>query len=368
MNYEDIVKNLPAGSVVRENKNHVFCRCPFCGGETFIVDKNKNCFSCWNINCCKGGNPEEFLMKYKGMSGSEIFHKKSLLSCGSDLYKVNRAVMNIFHKELMKKDNPGYKYLSEKRGLADITLKRFSLGWCSKNNDLYKKLLKSGFTEEDLDKSGIFSVNDRGESYCKFSDRVIFPIFDLEGRVSGFGGRITVKKENSRTPKYLNSSASEVYDKSEILYGMNYAAKSKSPFIIICEGYMDVISLHEAGYDCAVAPLGTAFTDTQAEIVKSTGKKIILMQDSDAAGETAKRRTYEKIKSQDVTVADLKPAKDPDEFLKTFGKDEFEERISAAVPFSTHCFKVLNGSRDRNDCSEYLAFGEEAADLLLEFS
>ena len=370
MNYEDIVKNLPAGSVVRENENYVLCRCPFCGSETFTVDKKRNCFSCWSINCCKGGNPEEFLMKYKGMSGSEIFHKKSLRSCGSDLYKVNRAAMNIFHKELMKKDNPGYKYLSEKRGLSDITLKRFSLGWCSKNNDLYDRLLKSGFTEEDLNKSGIFSVNDRGERYYKFSDRVIFPILDLEGKVSGFGGRITVKKENSRTPKYLNSSASEVYDKSEILYGMNYAAKSKSPFIIICEGYMDVIAMHQAGFTNAVASLGTAFTGQHALLLKRYTDQVILTYDSDGAGVKAALRAIPILKDAglSVKVLNMKPYKDPDEFMKNLGAGAFRERIAQAKNSFGDEIDLLKSGYDMDDPEQKTRFYQETARKLLEFS
>ena len=347
-----------------EEKDYALYKCPFCGNDTFIVNKKENIYMCFSKNCLKGGNSADFQMRYCNKTASSIFRKNALKEVASSLYEVNRYAASILHSYLMKRDNPGYTYLSETRRLDDITLKRFSLGWCPKNSDLYKALSEK-FDKELLNKSGLFATNAQNEIFCKFAGRVIFPIFDITGRIAGFGGRVTEKQKSSGRPKYINSAESLIYDKGSMLYGMNFALKTKRDYMIICEGYMDVISLHEAGFDCAVAPLGTAFTDDQAEIIRSTGKRIILMQDTDAAGETAKKRAYEKLKEVDLKIADLNPAKDPDEYLKTYGKESFEEKIDTAESFLAHSFGMIKKTCNPKDFTSYLEFGEAAADLLM---
>ena len=357
-----IKKLLPHTALIEKRDAYSRYICPFCGKDTFLVSESEDMYLC--PSCGSGGNEADFLYRYKNLSGSEIFKKKTLSLIRSDIHKVNKAAADIFHKNLMKKDNKGYEYLSKKRKLSEQTLERFYLGYCPENDTVFETLLRK-FPKETVLKSGLFTLSKEGKMLCKFQGRVIFPIFDIDGKIAGFGGRVL---DSVHKPKYLNSSESDVYDKSSILYGMNFAYKSKSDHLILCEGYMDVISLHEAGFDCAIAPLGTALTDTQVNLIRLTGKRIILMQDSDAAGREAKKKAMLKLKGIPTLVADLNPAKDPDEFIKTYGPDAMHSRILNSVPYLKYAVSTLKKEYDPNNFSEYMKFGEELTKLIYGIS
>ena len=219
-----------------------------------------------------------------------------------------------------------YGYLTG-RGLSEETIRKFGLGYSDKySDDLYKYLKGKGYSDELLRESGLFNVDERRGMYDKFWNRVIFPIMDVNNRVIGFGGRVMGEGK----PKYLNSPETKIFDKSRNLYGLNVARTTRKNYLILCEGYMDVIAMHQAGFTNAVASLGTALTSGHASLVKRYTKEVLLLYDSDGAGIRAALRAIPILREAGVTsrVVSLKPWKDPDEFIKNEGAEAFEERLN----------------------------------------
>lgn len=217
----------------------------------------------------------------------------------------------------------------EKRALSGSTIKHFGLGYSGKySDDLYRYLKKQGYEDGILKESGLITIDEKRGGYDKFWNRAMFPIMDVNNRVIGFGGRVMGEGE----PKYLNSPETAVFDKSRNLYGLNFARQSRKPQILLCDGYMDVIALHQAGFDNAVASLGTSFTSGHANLLKRYTKEVYLTFDSDGAGVKAALRAIPILKEAGLTakVINMKPHKDPDEFIKAEGAQAYQQRIDEA--------------------------------------
>ena len=254
---------------------------------------------------------------------------------------------------------PGLEYL-KKRGLTAETMQRFGLGYAGRYSDgLYRYLKKKGVSDELLKKSGLMQVNEKQGMYDKFWNRVMFPIMDLNGKVVGFGGRVM----GDAKPKYLNSPETAVFDKSRNLYGLNFARSSRKKQLLLCEGYMDVISLHQAGFTNAVASLGTALTSQHASLLKRFTDEAVLTYDSDEAGIRAALRAIPLLKEAGVTakVLHMEPYKDPDEFIKAQGAEAFQERIDQAENSFLFEISVLEKSFDMSDPEEKTKFFQAVA-------
>ena len=263
------------------------------------------------------------------------------------LLEINKLAANYFYYQLKQPQGKiGYDYLV-KRKLTDETIRRFGLGFSNKiSDDLYRYLKSKGYEDELLKDTGLVTIEERG-ARDKFWNRVMFPIMDVNSRVIGFGGRVLGDGE----PKYLNSPETMLFDKSRNLYGLNYARTSRKKYMMLCEGYMDVISMHQAGYTNAVASLGTALTEQHAALLKRYTDQVILTYDSDGAGVKAALRAIPILKRAGIStkVLNMRPYKDPDEFMKNLGAEEFEKRIETARNSFLYEIDVLKAGFDMED-------------------
>lgn len=251
------------------------------------------------------------------------------------------------------------------RKLEDDTIRHFGLGFANKtSDDLYRFLKARGYEDDFLKETGLVSIDERG-GRDKFWNRVIFPIMDVNNRVIGFGGRVM----GSGEPKYLNSPETRLFDKSRNLYGLNYARLSREKYMLICEGYMDVIAMHQAGFTNAVASLGTAFTPQHAALLKRYTDRVVLTYDSDGAGMKAALRAIPILKEAglSVKVLNMKPYKDPDEFIKNLGAEAFRERIDQARNSFLFEIDVMRQDYDMGDPEQKTEFCRKTAEKLLEF-
>ena len=263
------------------------------------------------------------------------------------------------------KGKMAYDYLKD-RNLSDETIKKFGLGYSNVSGGLHGYLKSKGFDDSLLNMSGLFSYNEKSGVYDKFWNRVMFPIMDVNNKVIGFGGRVM----GDSKPKYLNSPETLLFDKSRNLFGMNIARTSRRRNIIICEGYMDVIALHQAGFNNAVASLGTALTGMQANLIKRYTESVLLTYDSDEAGVKAALRAIPILKDVGLTVKviNMRPYKDPDEFIKNMGADAFEERINNATSWFDYETDALAKNYDLSDPESKTKFFNELAKKMLEFN
>ena len=324
-----------------------FGLCPFHNEKSpsFSVSEPKQMFYCFG--CGAGGNAATFLMKYENYSFQEALQTLADRA-GIKLPEVNyseaarqkeesrqllRAVNTeaaIYNYKLLRsqKGMKGLRYLAERK-LDPSTMRDFGLGYADgSGNDLCAHLKSCGFADDVILEAGVAAFDEKRGMHDKFWNRVIFPIMDVRGQVIGFGGRVM----GDAKPKYLNSPETEIFDKSRNLYGLHIAKRSKAPYKILCEGYMDVISMHQAGFHEAVASLGTSFTEGQAALLKRYTKQVLLAYDSDGAGVRAALRSIGILKKAGIEgrVIDLRPSKDPDEFIKANGKEAFLKRIENA--------------------------------------
>ena len=252
------------------------------------------------------------------------------------------------------------------RQLSEETIKAFGLGYSSKySDDLFRYLRKRGYTEDLIRQAGLINTDEKNGVYDKFWNRVMFPIMDVNNRVIGFGGRVM----GDAKPKYLNSPETEIFDKSRNLYGLNRARTSRKPYFLVCEGYMDVIALHQAGFTNAVASLGTALTTGHAALIKRYVQEVYLTYDSDEAGTRAALRAVPILKEAGITakVIRMDPYKDPDEFIKNLGAEEFERRIGNARNGFMFGLEMLEKEYDMNSPEGKTAFFQEAARRLIGF-
>ena len=324
-----------------------FGLCPFHNEKSpsFSVSEPKQMFYCFG--CGAGGNAATFLMKYENYSFQEALQTLADRA-GIKLPEVNyseearkkeerrqllRAVNKeaaIYYYKLLRsqKGMKGLRYLAERK-LDPSTMRDFGLGYADgSGNDLCAHLKSCGFADDVILEAGVAAFDEKRGMHDKFWNRVIFPIMDVRGQVIGFGGRVM----GDAKPKYLNSPETEIFDKSRNLYGLHIAKRSKAPYKILCEGYMDVISMHQAGFHEAVASLGTSFTEGQAALLKRYTKQVLLAYDSDGAGVRAALRSIGILKKAGIEgrVIDLRPSKDPDEFIKANGREAFLKRIENA--------------------------------------
>ncbi len=319
--------------------------CPFHNEKTpsFSVSSDKQFFHCFG--CGAGGDVTTFVMRAENLDFPDAV-KKLADWAGLQVPESNygaeerdkkkraldacREAAHHFHSRLKSAEGEAARrYLSE-RGLSAATVTRFGLGF---SDDAWSVMLDSltdkGYTKSELLDAGLVTTGKNGNIYDRFRNRVMFPIIDVRGTVIGFGGRVMDGGE----PKYLNSPESSVFNKRRNLYALNIAKKSEAEYIILAEGYMDVIALHQAGFDSAVASLGTALTDEQARLISKYKSKVIIAYDSDKAGLAATERAMEVLKRAGISVRVLRMsgAKDPDEFIKKFGREKFEKLLDGAL-------------------------------------
>lgn len=357
--------------------------CPFHQEKTpsFHVSRSRQMYKCFG--CGEGGNVITFVMRYENMTFPEALklladrvgmrlpeyemssEEKRRAEYKSVLLEMNKAAAGYFHYLLRQKNGErGLAYLT-KRGISSDTIKNFALGFADITRDgLYQYLRHKGFTDQQLKNSGLVEIDEVKGGYDKFWNRVMYPILDAGCHVIGFGGRVMGDGE----PKYLNSKETVVFDKRRHLYGLYLAKKSKRKGIILCEGYMDVISMHQAGFDNAVASLGTAFTKEQATLLKRYTDKIYLAYDSDGAGVNAVLKAIHILKDYDysVKVIDMRPHKDPDEFIQTLGREAFEERIAQAVNAKEFEIEQAASRFQMDDPEERTNFQHELVKLLAD--
>ena len=258
-----------------------------------------------------------------------------------------------------------YNYFKQ-RELSDETMQKFGLGYSDQNSDdLYRYLRKKGYDDQILKESGLVTIDEVRGGHDKFWNRAMFPIMDVHNKVIGFGGRVMGEGE----PKYLNSPETKIFDKSRNLYGLNFARSSRKEQILLCEGYMDVIALHQAGFDNAVASLGTALTSGHANLLKRYTKEVYLTYDSDGAGVKAALRAIPILKEVGITtkVINMRPYKDPDEFIKALGADAYQQRIDQAENSFMFEVRIEEQKHDMQDPEDKTAFYNEIARKLLGF-
>ena len=283
------------------------------------------------------------------------------------LLEINKLAASYFYYQLRRENgSQAYTYLIN-RGVSEDTIKKFGLGYSDKySDDLYKFLKSKNYSDDLLRESGLFNVDERHGMYDKFWNRVIFPIMDVNNRVIGFGGRVM----GDGKPKYLNSPETKIFDKSRNLYGLNIARTTRKNYLILCEGYMDVISMHQAGFTNAVASLGTALTSGHASLLKRYTQEILLLYDSDDAGVRAALRAIPILREAGITsrVVSLKPHKDPDEFIKALGGEEFEKRLEQAM--DSFMFRIHMAQKEftMEEPQGQNRFFERCAQMLLELS
>ena len=285
----------------------------------------------------------------------------------SQLLEIQKKAARYYYYELrQEKGRAAYEYLKG-RALSDGTIKRFGLGYSSQQSrEMYQYLKHEGYSDALLKESGLFSMDERSGFYDKFWNRNRYTYRDVNNRVIGFGGRVM----GDAKPKYLNSPETKIFDKSRNLYGLNFARSSRKPNLIICEGYMDVISMHQAGFNQAVASLGTALTVQQSLLMKRYTNEVLVTYDSDEAGTKAALRAIPILREAglSVRVINMKPYKDPDEFIKALGTEAFQERIDQAQSSFLFEVEVLERGYNLKDPAAKTAFFDETAKKLLAFS
>lgn len=359
--------------------------CPFHNEKSpsFSVSRSKQMYHCFG--CGVGGNIFTFLMEYENYTFIEALkfladragiqmpelqespEAKKQADLRNRLLEINKKAAQYFYYQLKSpQGRQAYDYLTGRK-LTDHTITGFGLGYSSKySDDLYKYLKKCGYSDYILKESGLVTVDEKKGIYDKFWNRVMFPIMDVNNRVIGFGGRVM----GDGMPKYLNSPETKLFDKSRNLYGLNAARLSRKQYILICEGYMDVIALHQAGFQNSVASLGTAFTQKQASLLKRYADEVLLTYDSDNAGTKAALRAIPILKEAglSVKVINMKPYKDPDEFIKSMGAEAFEERINQAQNSFFFEIDVLERDYNLEDPEQKTRFFNEVAKKLLVFT
>ncbi len=358
--------------------------CPFHSEKTpsFSVSPSRQMYKCFG--CGVGGNVLTFVMEYDNLTFPEAMEylaqeagvdlprqeltreQKRQENQKMTLLEINKKAAKVYYAMLKSpQGRRGMEYLTD-RGLSQETIRKFGLGYAGQGgSEMYQYLKKEGFSDRDLQASGLFSMSERGV-YDKFWNRVMFPIMDANNRVIGFGGRVM----GDAKPKYLNSPETPVFDKSRNLFGLNYAKRGNRTGFILCEGYMDVISMHQAGFTQAVASLGTAFTEQQANLIRRYVDEVLLCYDSDGAGVKAALRAIPMLRRAGINgkVVHMDPYKDPDEFIKNLGAQEFQKRLDDAQNSFLFEIEILKKGFSMEDPEQRTRFVHETARRLLIFT
>lgn len=381
----DIVDVIGGYVRLKKKGSTYFGLCPFHNEKTgsFSVSPNKQMYYCFG--CGAGGNVFTFLMQYENFTFGEAMQyladrvgielpQQEMTSAQrreadrrTRLLEINKEAAKYFYTLLRSpRGQKAYQYF-KKRELSDETMQKFGLGYSDQySDDLYRYLRKKGYDDDILKDSGLITIDEVRGGHDKFWNRAMFPIMDVHNRVIGFGGRVMGDGE----PKYLNSPETRIFDKSRNLYGLNIARTTRKSQLLLCEGYMDVIALHQAGFDNAVASLGTALTSGHANLLKRYTKEVYLTYDSDGAGVKAALRAIPILKEVGIVtkVINMRPYKDPDEFIKALGAEEYQKRIDEAENSFLFEIRIMQENYDMNDPESKTAFYNEIAQKLLGFS
>ena len=364
--------------LTRKGRNY-FGLCPFHNEKSpsFSVSPDRQIFHCFG--CGVGGNVYTFLMKIEGITFREALEQLAeraniqlpTLENSADtareelkakVYKVNEFTAEFYHQNLYKPVAKIAQEYVKKRRMNNETLEAYKIGYSGKFDELYKALKAQGFGEKEILESGLVNKNDNGTYIDRYRNRLMFPICDARGKVIAFGGRVL----DDSKPKYINSPENVVYSKGRHLFGLNVAKKDSAKKILIVEGYMDVISLHQRGITNVVGALGTALTEQQGWLLRRTTEQVILGFDADGAGQTAIARSMEILQKMgcDMRVLQIEGAKDPDEFIVKFGEGRFKLAIDNAISLVE--FKVKNLKKDFNleNTGDKIKFLNEIAKIL----
>ncbi len=380
----DIVDVISGYVRIQKKGSSYFGLCPFHNEKSpsFSVSPGKQMYYCFG--CGAGGNVFTFVMEYENYTFQEAIKElaqragvalpeieyseevKKRESRRAKLLEVNKEAAKYFYYLLRAPQGKiGYQYLSGRK-LSEETMKKFGLGFANvTSNDLVAYLRSKGYTDDVIQEAGLASFDEKYGMHDKFWNRVMFPIQDINHRVIGFGGRVM----GDAKPKYLNSPETMIFDKSRNLYGLNFARTSRKNNIILCEGYMDVIALHQAGFTQAVASLGTAFTVGQANLLRRYTEEVLLAYDSDGAGTNAALRAIGILKETGLRgkVINMAPYKDPDEFIKANGAEAYQERIDKAENSFFFELRILEQDYDLGDPESKTRFHREIAKKLCGF-
>ena len=377
----DIVDVISQYVRLKRSGRNYFGLCPFHNEKSpsFSVSPDKQIFHCFG--CGVGGNVFTFLMKIEGISFIEAIQnlaeranivlpklenneESGKEELKAKVYKVNEFAAEYYHKNLYLPTAKIAQEYVKKRKLSNETLKSFRIGFSGKFDELYKELKKQGFAETEILESGLVNKNDRGQYIDRYRNRLMFPICDGRGRVIAFGGRVL----DDSKPKYINSPENIVYSKGRHLFGLNVAKKGQAVLkkILIVEGYMDVISLHQRGITNVVAPLGTALTQQQGWLLRKNAEQIILSFDSDEAGLNAKIRALDILQNMgcDLRVLNMEGAKDPDEYIVKFGNARFTNLIEKALSVVEFKVKLLKDKLNLENVNDKIKFLNEIAKII----
>lgn len=381
----DIVDVIGGYVHLQKKGSTYFGLCPFHNEKTpsFSVSPNKQMYYCFG--CGAGGNVFTFLMQYENFTFGEAMKtladragialseremtdaQRREADKRTRLLEVNKEAAKYYYMLLRSpRGKRAHDYFTE-RGLSEQTMQKFGLGYSDQySDDLYRYLRKKGYSDELLKESGLITIDEVRGGHDKFWNRAMFPIMDTRSRVIGFGGRVMGEGE----PKYLNSPETMIFDKSRNLYGLHIARATRKPQLLLCEGYMDVIALHQAGFDNAVASLGTSLTTGHANLLKRYTKEVYLTYDSDGAGVKAALRAIPILKEVGITtkVINMRPYKDPDEFIKALGAEAYQERIDQAENSFLFEIRMLESKYDMKDPESKTSFFHEVAGRLGTFS
>ncbi len=375
----DIVDVISQYVHLKRSGRNYFGLCPFHNEKSpsFSVSPDKQIFHCFG--CGVGGNVITFVSQIEGLNFVETVQMlaeraniqlPTLQNNGDTqreilkdkVYKVNEFTAEYYHQNLYKPQAKMAQEYVKKRQLTNETLKSFRIGFSGKFDELYQELKKQGFQEQEILESGLVNKNERGQYIDRYRNRLMFPICDARGRVIAFGGRVL----DDSKPKYINSPENVVYSKGRHLFGLNVAKKGDTKKLLIVEGYMDVISLHQRGITNVVAPLGTALTEQQGWLLRKNSEQIILSFDSDDAGIKAKLRAIDILQNMgcDLRVIQLEGAKDPDEYIVKYGNMRFQNAVDKAFSVVEFKVKILKKELNLENTNDKIKFLNEIAKLI----
>lgn len=375
----DIVDIISQYVVLKRSGRNFFGLCPFHKEKSpsFSVSPDKQIFHCFG--CGVGGNVFHFVSKIENLSFRETVEMlaersgvelptleneedNKLLQLKSKVYQINELTAKFYHENLYKPSAKKAQEYVKKRRLDNNTLKNFLIGYSGTFNELYLMLKSKGFTEEEILASSLVNKTQDGKFIDRFRGRLMFPIQDVRNRVIAFGGRVL----DDSKPKYINSPENIVYSKGRHLFGLNVAKRSDLKKIIIVEGYMDAISLHQRGISYAVASLGTAMTEAQGRLLRRSSQQVIIGYDADGAGQAATMRGLEILQGLgcDVRILQIEGAKDPDEFVVKYGPERFEKQVEKAISLVEYKVKVLKNSLNLEHPNDKIKFLKEIAKVL----
>lgn len=380
---DEVVARNPIEDVVGQYVNlkrsgaNLFGLCPFHGEKTpsFSVAPDKGIYYCFG--CHKGGGVINFQMEIEGLSYGDAVRalaKRAGMEVPEDpqfqsrykqqerLWALSKEAARYFHSKLYAPEGAEGLSYAQKRGMPRSTLTKFGIGFAPNGwNGLVDAMKAKGYTDQELKDAGLVSEKN-GRIYDRFRNRLMFPIIDVRGNVIGFGGRVM----DDSTPKYLNSPETIIFNKRKNLFALNLAKKSKLGYLILVEGYMDAVALHQYGFDCAVASLGTSLTQEHAVLLSRYTEQVVLIYDGDEAGQNATRRAIPMLEAAGIQVKVLRmhDAKDPDEYLKKFGADKFKVLLEEASNRVEYQLGAIARKYHLNDDEERIQFLREAADLV----